>query len=213
LNRFVTNLYYGALQRDPTSQELADKVNQLASAGAQSQAQLQTTASQIARSLFTATNYETSPYRSDTQYVTDLYYAYLQRGADDGGLGCWVWAMGSNGRENVCNAFEASGEFQTLVANLYGTAASDNERTEHFVNNFYLGAYGRSATATELQQQRDALNAAAAQSQAAVQTQAETFGRSLFTAQVNDASLSDTQYVTNLYEAFLQRGPDAGGLG
>jgi len=213
LNRFVTNLYYGALQRDPTSQELADKVNQLASAGAQSQAQLLTTASQIARSLFTATSYETSPYRSDTQYVSDLYYAYLQRGADDGGLGYWVWAMGSNGRENVCNAFEASGEFQTLVANLYGTAASDNERTEHFVNNFYLGAYGRSATATELQQQRDALNAAAAQSQTAVQTQAETFGRSLFTGQVNDASLSDTQYVTNLYEAFLQRGPDAGGLG
>jgi len=48
-----------------------------------------------------------------------------------------------------------------------------------------------------LQQQRDALNAAAAQSQTAVQTQAETFGRSLFTGQVNDASLSDTQYVTS----------------
>ncbi len=113
----------------------------------------------------------------------------------------------------MCNAFEASGEFQTLVANLYGTAASDNERTEHFVNNFYLGAYGRDATSTELQQQRDALNTAAAQSQAAVQAQAETFGRSLFTSQVNDSSLSNTQYVTNLYEAFLQRGPDAGGLG
>jgi len=118
-----------------------------------------------------------------------------------------------NGRANVCNAFEASGEFQTLVANFYGTAASDNERTEHFVNNFYLGAYARAATSTELQQQRDALNAAAAQSQAAVQTQAETFGRSLFAGQVNDSSISDTQFVTNLYEAFLQRGPDAGGLG
>ena len=62
-------------------------------------------------------------------------------------------------------------------------------------------------------EQRDALNAAAAQGQAPVQTQAESFGRSLFAAQVNDASLSDTQFVTNLYEAFLQRGPDAGGLG
>jgi hypothetical protein len=30
---------------------------------------------------------------------------------------------------------------------------------------------------------------------------------------VNDSSISDTQFVTNLYEAFLQRGPDAGGLG
>jgi hypothetical protein len=64
-----------------------------------------------------------------------------------------------------------------------------------------------------LQQQRDALNAAAAQGQASVQTQAETMGRSLFAGQINDANLSNTQYVTNLYEAFLQRGPDAGGLG
>jgi RHS repeat-associated protein len=134
--------------------------------------------------------------------------------ADDGGLGWWAGqaAGGVMNRANVCNAFKASGEFQTLVANLYGTAASDNERTEHFVNNFYLGAYGRNATSTELQQQREALNTAAAQSQAAVQAQAETFGRGLFVGQVNDASLSNTQYVTNLYAAFLQRGPDAGGL-
>ncbi|MDQ1637732.1 MAG: hypothetical protein QOF62_1071 [Pyrinomonadaceae bacterium] len=57
------------------------------------------------------------------------------------------------------------------------------------------------------------MNAAAAQNQAAVQSQADTFGRSLFAGQVNDSSISDTQFVTNLYEAFLQRGPDAGGLG
>jgi RHS repeat-associated protein len=212
LTRFVTNLYYGAKQRDPTTPELQDATSQLAAAGAQSQAQLLTTATQIARSLFTSTNYETSPYRSDVQYVADLYYAYLQRGPDDSGLNFWAGQAASS-RANVCNAFEASGEFQTLVATLYGTSTSDNQRTEQFVNNFYLGAYGRNATATELQQQRDALNAAAAQSQASVQTQAETMGRALFAAQVNDASLSNTQYVTNLYEAFLQRGPDAGGLG
>lgn len=212
LSRFVYNLYYGALQRDPTSQELSDKINQLAIAGAQSQSQLQTVANQIARSLFTATNYETSPYRSDAQYVADLYYAYLQRGPDDGGLGWWTGQAASS-RVNVCNAFEASSEFQTLVATLFGTAASDNERTEHLVNDFYLGAYGRNATSTELQQQRDSLNAAAAQGLSQVQAQAETFGRSLFAPQVNDSSISNTQYVTNLYEAFLQRGPDAGGLG
>src|SRR6185436_21030476 len=55
LTRFVTNLYYGAKQRDPTAQELQDGINQLAAAGAQSLAQLQTVANQIARSLFTST--------------------------------------------------------------------------------------------------------------------------------------------------------------
>jgi len=213
LARFVTNLYYGAKQRDPSAQELQDGINQLAAAGAQSQAQLQTVANQIARSLFTSTNYETSPPpRTDVQYVTDLYYAYLQRAPDDSGLGWWT-PQAASSRVNVCNAFEASSEFIALVATLYGTVAwGDNERTDHFVNNFYLGAYGRNATPTELQQQRDALNAAAAQGLSQVQTQAETFGRSLFAGQVNDGSISNTQYVTNLYEAFLQRGPDAGGL-
>jgi RHS repeat-associated protein len=213
LARFVTNLYYGAKQADPTSQQLQDAVNQLAAAGATSQSQLLTVASQIARSLFTSTNYETSPYRTDAQYVADLYYAYLQRGPDDSGLGWWTGQVPGSGRTNVCNAFEGSSEFVTLVATLYGTAASDNERTEHLVNNFYLGARGTNATSTELQQQRDALNAAAAQGMSQVQAQAESFGRSLFAAQVNDASISNTQFVTNLYEAFLQRGPDAGGLG
>jgi RHS repeat-associated protein len=213
LARFVTNLYYGALQRDPTSQELQDKVNQLAAAGATSQSQLLTVATQIARSLFTGTNYETNaPARTDSQYVGDLYYAYLQRGPDDSGLGWWTGQVASNGRTNVCNAFEGSSEFITLVTTLYGTAASDNERTEHLVNNFYLGAYGRNATSTELQTQRDALNVAAAQGLSQVQAQAESFGRSLFAAQVNDSSISNTQFVTNLYEGFLQRGPDAGGL-
>jgi RHS repeat-associated protein len=215
LNRFVYNLYYGAKHRDPNAQELQDATNQLAAAGAVSQAQLLTTASKIARSLFTSTNYETtsSPARSNTEFVTDLYYTYLQRGPDDSGLNWWaVTVLPTSTRENVCNAFEASGEFQTLVSTLYGTSVSDNERTEHFVNDFYLGAYSRNATTAELQQQRDRLNTEAAKGQSNVQSQAETMGRALFAQQLNDSSISNNQYVTNLYEAFLQRGPDTGGL-
>jgi len=105
----------------------------------------------------------------------------------------------TSGRSNVCNAFEASSEFATLVNTLYGTATSDNERTERFVNDFYLGAYGRNATLTELQQQRDALNAAAAQGQSQVQTQAETMGRTLLASQVSDLGIPAQQFVTNLY--------------
>jgi RHS repeat-associated protein len=47
--------------------------------------------------------------------------------------------------------------------------------------------------------------------EAQVQTQAEVMGRALFAGQINER-LSDTQFVTNLYESFLQRGPDASGL-
>lgn len=52
--------------------------------------------------------------------------------------------------------------------------------TENLVNNFYRGAYGRDATTTEMQTQRDALNASAQQGLAQVQAQVESFGRSLF---------------------------------
>jgi RHS repeat-associated protein len=37
-------------------------------------------------------------------------------------------------------------------------------------------------------------------------------GRALFAAQAADLSMPAQQFVTNLYEGFLQRGPDAGGL-
>src|SRR5205807_7086536 len=55
------------------------------------------------------------------------------------------------------------------------------------------------------------LNAAAI-GQSNVQSQAEAMGRSLFASQTTDTTISDQQFVTNLYEGFLQRGPDSGGL-
>jgi len=214
LKRFITNLYYGALRRDPTAQELQDTSNTLATAAVQrGQPQLLGTAKQVARALFTQTAYETaSPARTDAQYVGDLYYTYLQRAADDSGLNWWVSQLASKGRSGVCDDFQNSIEFDVLVTTLYGSSTSDNQRTEQFVTNFYLGAYGRFPNSTELQQGRDQLNAAAAQNQDAVKSQAETFGRTMFASQVSDLSLPAQQFVTNLYEGFLQRAPDAGGL-
>ncbi|HEY6807101.1 MAG TPA: DUF4214 domain-containing protein [Pyrinomonadaceae bacterium] len=218
LTRFIYNLYYGALQRDPTSQELTDATNDLTLAGQQGQAALLSKAAEIARTLFVSTNYETSisHHRTDTQYVTDLYYAYLHRAPDTSGLTWWSTTNnGSDGaliRVNVLNAFEASGEFQSLIGTLFGTVNSDNERTEHFVNNFYLAVSGTNASPSQLQQQRDRLNNAAAVSYATVQGEAEAIGRELLGPQVTDLNVSETQFVTNLYEAFLQRGPDVLGL-
>jgi hypothetical protein len=105
----------GALQRDPTAQELSDTMNSLANAGAQGQTQLLATAKTIARNLFASTNYELSNTRSKERYTTDLYYAYTQRGHDNGGLGWWAPQAGDDAtnRINVLNAFEGCGEFQT----------------------------------------------------------------------------------------------------
>jgi RHS repeat-associated protein len=212
LTQFVTNLYYGALQRDPTSSELQSGVNQLAAAGAQGESQLQTSAAQLARSLFTSTSYETSPYRTDSQFVADLYNTYLQRGPDTSGWNWWTAQVPSSGRANICNAFEASSEFQALVASLYGTATSDSQRTGSFVNNFFLGANGSNASPSDFQTYSNSLNTAAALGLSNVQSAAQQMGQAVFTPQLTDTTISDQQFVTNLYEAFLQRGPDTSGL-
>lgn len=215
LRRFVENLYYGALRRAPGAVELQVKANELAAAGVQGQAQLLQRAKEVARSLFTQSLYETSPARTERQYVTDLYYTYLQRAPDDAGLAHWTAAAAAGGvtnRSYVCDAFQESPEFATLVSTLYGTALSDDERTETFINRFYLGATGAPATPAQLQQRRAELNAAAAQGAEAVKAAAEAMGRELFAAQVNDLTLPTEQFVVNLYEGFLQRGPDDEGL-
>ncbi|HEY0171474.1 MAG TPA: DUF4214 domain-containing protein [Pyrinomonadaceae bacterium] len=208
--RFVQNLYYGALRRDPTAQEMQAATNALAASGAQGEAQLLLKAKETARALFIQTAYETSPHRSDPQYVTDLYYAYLQRAPDTQGLDHWVGQL-ANGRDNVCNAFEASAEFEALVSTLYGDASSDGERRDRIIHVFHLGADGRIANSSELDNWRGQLDAAAAGPDE-VKAKAELLGRGLFAAQVGDLSLPSGQFVTNLYESFLQRGPDADGL-
>jgi hypothetical protein len=57
-------------------------------------------------------------------FTTGRCSADLTIAGSAGGLDRWR----SSGRTNVCNAFEGSSEFITLVATLYGTTASDNER-------------------------------------------------------------------------------------
>ena len=64
LKRCMQALYYGALQVEPTPQQLTDKTNELATAGATSQAQLLVKAKEIARALFVQTTYETNPSRT-----------------------------------------------------------------------------------------------------------------------------------------------------
>jgi hypothetical protein len=65
--RSQSDVVSGALQRDPTAQELRDIMDSLANARAQGQTQLLATAKTIARGSFTQPNYEENPLRSDNQ--------------------------------------------------------------------------------------------------------------------------------------------------
>lgn len=59
---------------------------------------------------------------SETQFVTNLYEAFLQRGPDTAGLSFWVANAGTNNstaRQNVLNAFAVCGPFKELSGTLY----------------------------------------------------------------------------------------------
>jgi RHS repeat-associated protein len=212
MTRFIKNVYYNCLARDPSSTELQQKTDQLAQAGVQSEPQLLAAAKSVARGLFESSEYAARG-RTDSQYVTDLYNAYLQRAPDTSGLNFWVQDVQNNGRGHTLNAFEVSTEFATMAETVYGTAsAGDNQREDHFIDQLYLGAYNRFPNSTEKQQQEQRLNNAAAVSQSQVVTEARNMGAEIFQATNYNSTHTDSQYVTDLYEAFLQRAPDGPGL-
>jgi RHS repeat-associated protein len=211
IQRFVKNLYFNAFARDATTNELQTQTAALGTAGNQSSAQLLTTAKSITRTQFESSEYAARN-RTDTQFVTDLYNVYLQRGPDDSGLAWWVSNTVNNGREATLNAFEQSSEFSSMVSTLYGIASGDNQRVENFVKWFYYGAYRREPTSNELQTQTQRLNNAAALGLTEVVNEAKAIGGEIFEATNYNSTRTVTEYVTDLYEAFLQRTPDTGGL-
>jgi RHS repeat-associated protein len=212
LKRFIKNLYYNCLARDPNATDLQDKTNLLALAGVQGESQLLTAARSVARGLFESAEY-TARGRTNTQYVTDLYNAYLQRAPDTTGLNFWVQDAQNNGRGHTLDSFEVSTEFITLSATVYGTASGgDNQRVDNFIDEFYLGAYNRFPTTAERSPQEQRLNNAAAVSQEQVKSEARLMGAEIFQATNYNSTHTDSQYVTDLYEAFLQRAPDGLGL-
>lgn len=113
----------------------------------------------------------------------------------------------------MLNAFEICTEFATLAATIYRTAAGgENQRVEAFIRNFYYGAMQREPTAAEMQQQSQRLNGAAALGQSQVVAETQAMGDEIFQATNYSGGSTDQEYVTDLYEAFLQRAPDGPGL-
>ncbi len=106
---------------------------------------------------------------------------------------------------------EQWGEFTTIVAATWGAnTTGENERTEHFLWNVYLGAQGYVPSAAQMQPQTDALNTASAQGEEAVITKAKELARAQIEATAYTArNRTDSEYVTDLYEVFWQRAPDA----
>ena len=104
-------------------------------------------------------------------------------------------------------------EFTIQVTALWGgNTQGENERTEHFLWNVYLGAYGAAPSQAQMQPHIDALNLASAIGEDAVITKAREIARTqLEGSAYANRNRTDREYVQDLYEVFWQRVPDQSG--
>jgi RHS repeat-associated protein len=209
LTNFIYNFYF-RFAVGFTSSDIQTRVNALAAAGNQGgSSQLFTEAQNQAQAIVSQSNIA-----SDTDYVTALYLTYCQRYPDSGGLGYWVSQIPYIGRTGVRNAFAAAGgEFSARVNNLWGTAGSDNERTDAFVQYMYQAILHRWASSSEDTSAISNFDNAGATGQANVVTTAGNWARGLFnsTEYTSRSGLTPHDFVYDLYQAFLQRAPDQAG--
>jgi RHS repeat-associated protein len=211
LLKFLHKLYIGALGRSPNSTEQQQGMDSLTAAGVQSQDALLSTSRSIAQTLFNSTEYAQRN-RTDAQFVTDLYWSYLQRAPDAGGYQAWLNAVPTSGRAAVRDGFAYSGEFAGLVSRIYGVSTDDNQRTLLFVYKMYSGALGRDPSSSELSAGIARLNTKAAQGQSQVIAEAQALAREIFTStEYTNRNRSNRDFVMDLYLATVQRAPDTAG--
>lgn len=124
---FVKDFYLGALARQPRPLELQYWNDSLRTAAVQGQAPLLAKAKLLGRELFLEGEYANRGRMTagqESKYVSDLYWAYLQRGPDASGQEWWTGniqtqnAQGQNGWLGALTAFEGSPESGARVASL-----------------------------------------------------------------------------------------------
>ncbi len=95
---------------------------------------------------------------------------------------------------------------------VYEASSSCYKSITDFVTGFYQGALSRNPNSTELAQWTNTLSQAQARGHAHLIAAAQSLGATIFTSsEYTNLSTSNGQFVTDLYEAYLQRTPDSEG--
>lgn len=210
LSRFVDQLY-NALGRGPSTSERQAAVASLTQAAAQGTSQFAQAGRDIAASLFNSTEYANRG-RTDTQFVTDLYWTYCRRAPDAGGLQAWAAGVPSQGRTATRDGFAQNGEYSGIANRVFGLSGSEDERTTNFVNTLYYGSVERGPNSTEMASQVGRLNTASEQGRDQVVATARQIGIELFTSsEYANLNRSDRDFIRDLYLTFLNREPDQSG--
>jgi hypothetical protein len=112
---FTDQAFWSVLNRAPSTSEANTWIAALQTAQAAGNDALWHECQQRELGLFHSAEYAARA-RTDVEFVTDCYHAYLRRPPDDAGLAFWLDQVTSNGRDAVLDAFNQSTEFQNLCA-------------------------------------------------------------------------------------------------
>lgn len=202
---FVYRLYNVALTRDAEQAGLADWNNKLSSK--------KQTAAEVAQGIFFSAEFQNKNY-SDVQYVKFLYRTMFGREADEAGLKGWVQKLDSGmSREYVFHGFAESQEF-TNLCNGYnierGTVALGqyrdiNEGATGYVARLYTKMLGRKYEDTGIEYWcKEYLTGK-------VTIENIATNGFLHSQEFKNLNLSNEEFVTRMYQTFLNREPDEAG--
>jgi RHS repeat-associated protein len=217
LTRFIQQIYRGALGREATQSDIQHWYEWLAGQAEVGNSALLAGARMMTTYLLDSAE-AYNRHRTDREFVQDLYWTYFGRGASQSEEEMWAGRLAAGSANPITRAQlrEVCAnwvEFTIQVTALWGgNTSGENERTEHFLWNVYLGAVGAVPSQSQMQPHLEALNQAAAQSEEAVITKAREIAR----AQIESSAYAsrhrtDREFVSDLYQVFWQRVPDQAG--
>ena len=150
--------------------------------------------------------------RDNPGFVTDLYTTFFNRAPDGGGLAFWVNELASGmPREVVLAGFMFSAEFSSFTQAIFGNTAARAEVDT--VMDFYRGMLARTPDPDGFTAWVNNFRAAQCQGGAAVNNMVETISSNFAgSGEYLGRNRTNAQYVGDLYNAFLRRGGDLGGV-
>jgi hypothetical protein len=150
--------------------------------------------------------------RNDADFVTDLYNTFFNRAPDPTGFADWTSKLAQGmPREVVGTSFMFSPEFTTFTQSIFGTATVRPEIDMDV--DFYRGLLGRLPDDAGFNSWLVKLrNAQCSGAPAVTSTVEDISSQFALSAEYVQRNRSNSQYVGDLYNAFLRRGGDLAGV-
>ena len=202
---FVKRLYEKVFGRQGDANGVNDWTNKLFTG--------QTTGATTVNGFFGSTEFAEKN-TGNEQYVNLLYEAIFNRPADAGGMQDWLDTLDTGvSRRYVLVQFVRSDEFAQLCAD-YSIQKGDLEVTENRDKNYQVTGFVNRLYRLALGRQPDAggINDWTGRLLSKKETPKQVARGFIFSTEMSNKKLNNTEFVTLLYQVMMDREPDASGL-